>query len=106
MKLSKDAKCVVIALYWGEVVTVYKDRIVVVMNNQAFVVDPVEFDALEEKRLITIEASGPRITGRGRVWAKRWWGELFGFTPGQKAKAERMKAQSRHRMRRGNRGGA
>ena len=105
MKLSKDGKCVVIALYWGERVTVVGDKIAVVLENQAFEVDRLEFDALEEQRLIAIEKSGPRITGRGRVWAKRWWGEMFGFTPQQKAKAEREKSLSRVRLRRGNRRG-
>jgi hypothetical protein len=105
MKLSKDGKCVVIALFWGEKVTVLQDKIAVVLNDQAFEVNRLEFDALEEMRLVVVEESGPRITGRGRVWAKKWWGELFGFTDDQKAKAERMKSLSRVRLRRGNRRG-
>lgn len=106
MKLSKDGKCVVIALFWGEPVTVVQGKIAIVLNNQAFAVDPVEFDALEAMRLIVIEESGPRITGRGRIWAKKWWGELFGFTAGQKIKAQRLLPLSRVRLRRGNRRGA
>jgi hypothetical protein len=100
MKLSRDGKCIAIALLMGEQVTTYKDKIVVVMDRrEAFVVDRLEFDALEESQVITIDEHGCRLTGRGRVWAKKWAREVFGTTPADKVRAENQKIKSRRALR-------
>lgn len=105
MSISRDGKCILIALAHGEQIAVVQGQITVVMNNTAYVIDPTEFDYLEERQLIVVEASGCRITGRGRAWAKQWGTELWGSDPVMKAKAARAKSLSRVRLRRGNRRG-
>lgn len=105
MKLSRDGKCILIALTIGERVAVVGGHITVVMNNTAYIIDRTEFDFLEEKQLIVIEDAGCRITGRGRVWAKRFGDEMWGKDPALKAKRQRAKSLSRVRLRRGNRRG-
>lgn len=99
MKLSNEGKCIVIALALGEKVAVVQDHISVVMGGCAFAINRAEFDFLEEKQLIVIEANGTRVTGRGRAWAKRWWREMGHSELGKE------KSLSRIRLRRGNRRG-
>ncbi len=105
MKLSRDGKCILIALALGERIAVVEDHITVVMNGTAYIIDRVEFDYLEEKGLIAIGVEGCRITGRGRVWAKRFGDDIWGKDPALKAKRQRAKSLSRVRLRRGNRRG-
>lgn len=104
MKLSREGKCIVIALALGERVTVVNDKIAVVMDGKAFAIDRAEFDFLESKGMIRIDAIGCRVTGRGRAWAKEWWGEM-GHSELGKEKLKREKSLSRVRLRRGNRRG-
>ena len=53
-----------------------------------------------QKGMIAIEEGGARVTGRGRVWAKRWGNELWGDDPRLKANMARQKSLSRVRLRR------
>ena len=100
MKLSRDGKCIAVALMLGQRVTVYKDMIVVVLDeSEAVQVNRLEFDFLEEKGVIAIDQHGVRLTGRGRAWAKGWARDVLGRTPIDKIREHNQKVRSRRALR-------